>query len=115
MTSTSRLGQDKEENNENNHCYPKGIVYTKCFAIIEEILEFICRFFSDTGCNGIRIAVAVYHIGDTSCHEHSSERCNKWRKLEFAYQITVHYTNYQTTQNEILTMATSFENKKKVS
>ena len=33
--------------------------YTKCFAIIEEILEFICRFFSDTGCNGIRIADAI--------------------------------------------------------
>ena len=65
-------------------CLVTGVVNTKCLSIIEEVLELISCFLSDTGGDGVRVSVIVDHVGNASCHEHGSECRDERRKLELS-------------------------------
>ena len=84
MSSCTGLREQEEEDQKDHESDPEGVVNTKCLSIIEEVLELISCFLSDTGGDGVRVSVIVDHVGNASCHEHGTKGRNKRRKLKLS-------------------------------
>ena len=99
MTSGSGSCKEKPENKENNKCDPECIEDSCCLSIVENILESVSGFFTDSGCNVVSVSVIIYDVSNTTCDEHGSQCCDEWWKFKFTNQITVYNTYNQCKNN----------------
>ena len=89
MAPCPGLGEQEKEGDEQHQRNPECIKHAGCLAVVEKGLELISCFLADAGTDGIRIPVAVYHIGNAPGHEHGSQGCNEGRQLELSHQDAV--------------------------
>ena len=95
MTAGPGLGEQEKECDKQYHGNPEGIKHAGCLSVVKKCLELISSFLADAGADGIRVAVSVYHISHASGHEHGSQGCYEWRKLEFPHQNAVYHADGQ--------------------